>query len=197
MVPEHHAVVVIGAGWAGLSVGYKLREAGIGHVILERARVCETWRTQRWDSFRMNTPNVLTVLPGDSYDGHDPEGYMTRDDFVAMVEDYVRRNDLRVRENTRVEEVRPVENGFLVCTSSEQMNADHVVVATGNLNVPALAGTGEPVSEIRPPDRRDRVSQFGRAAGRRNTCHRVRKYRRPDRRGTGAGRAAGLPVDRA
>ena len=47
---EHHAVVVIGAGWAGLSVGYKLREAGIGHVILERARVCETWRTQRWDS---------------------------------------------------------------------------------------------------------------------------------------------------
>ena len=136
MVPEHHAVVVIGAGWAGLSVGYKLREAGIGHVILERARVCETWRTQRWDSFRMNTPNVLTVLPGDSYDGHDPEGYMTRDDFVAMVEDYVRRNDLRVRENTRVEEVRPVENGFLVCTSSEQMNADHVVVATGNLNVP-------------------------------------------------------------
>ena len=136
MVPEHHAVVVIGAGWAGLSVGYKLREAGIGHVILERARVCETWRTQRWDSFRMNTPNVLTVLPGDSYDGHDPEGYMTRDEFVAMVEDYVRRNDLPVMENTRVEEVRPVERGFLVSSSSGHMTTDHIVIATGNLNVP-------------------------------------------------------------
>lgn len=135
-MPEHHAVVVIGAGWAGVSVGYKLRQAGIDHVILERNRVCETWRTQRWDSFRMNTPNVLTVLPGDSYGGHEPEGYMSRDEFVEMVEAYVRRNDILVRENTQVEEVAPVDEGFIIRSSSGHMTADHVVVATGNLNVP-------------------------------------------------------------
>lgn len=133
---QRHEVTVIGAGWAGASVSYALKNVGIDHVVLERNRICETWRTQRWDSFRMNTPNVLTVLPGDSYIGEEPEGYMTRDDFVEMVEGYVRRNELPVRQNTEVESVLPSEGGFLVRTSSGTMQADHVVIATGNLNVP-------------------------------------------------------------
>lgn len=135
-MPERHEVVVIGAGWAGLSVGYMLGMAGLDHVILERGRICETWRTQRWDSFRMNTPNVLTVLPGDRYDGPDPEGYMARDDFVSMVEDYVRRNGLQVREGTAVEAVEPGDTGYRVEASSGSLRAAYVVVATGNLNVP-------------------------------------------------------------
>lgn len=139
-MPEYNEVIVIGAGWAGLSVGYTLDLAGIDHVILEKSRVCETWRTQRWDSFRMNTPNVLTVLPGDRYDGPEPEGYMSRDEFVKMAEEYILRNNLRVREYAEVEIVEPAKRGFLIRTSSETFLADYVVVATGNLNVPKWPG---------------------------------------------------------
>jgi putative flavoprotein involved in K+ transport len=84
----------------------------------------------------MNTPNVMTVLPGDEYDGADPEGYMTRDEFVDMVESYVRRNGLPVWQHTEVKSVRPMQDGFEICTHSETLMARHVVVATGNLNVP-------------------------------------------------------------
>lgn len=130
-----HDVAIIGAGWAGVSVSYCLANVGIGNFVLERNRICETWRNQRWQSFRMNTPNVMTVLPGDSYTGPEPEGYMTRDAFVAMVENYVRRHDIPVRENTNVESVRRVSGGFEVKTPSGVMHARSVVVATGNLNV--------------------------------------------------------------
>jgi putative flavoprotein involved in K+ transport len=128
--------VVVGAGWAGVSVSYSLSKVGIDSVVLERGRICETWRTQRWDSFRMNTPNMMTVLAGDCYDGPEPEGYMTRDDFVTMVEGYVQRNELRVREHTEVRDVQPASGGFVIDTSSGTLLADQVVVATGNLNIP-------------------------------------------------------------
>lgn len=133
---ESHEAVIIGAGWAGLSVGCMLGQDGVDYAILERDRICETWRTQRWDSFRMNTPNVLTILPGDRYQGSDPEGYMTRDEFVEMVEGYVRRNRLHVRARTEVKEVRPAGDGYVIRTSRGMIEADSVVVATGNLNVP-------------------------------------------------------------
>lgn len=129
-------VAVIGAGWAGLSVSYGLRQAGRRHVVYERARIGETWRTQRWTAFRMNTPNVMTILPGERYAGDEPEGYMTRDDFVAMVEGYARRHSLPVRENTPVFEVRPEGGSFAIGSAEGRTIARSVVVATGNLNVP-------------------------------------------------------------
>ena len=88
--------VVVGAGWAGLGVSHALKQRGLSHYVLERGRVGETWRTQRWNSFRMNTPNVQTVMPGDSYDGTDPDGVLTRDAFVALLEDFAERNGLPV-----------------------------------------------------------------------------------------------------
>lgn len=133
---EEHEVVIVGAGWAGTSVSYTLKQAGIPHLVIERHRVCETWRTQRWQSFRMNTPNVATILPGDRYQGPAPEEYMTRDEFVTMVENYVRNHDLPVREHTVVEDVRPVDEGFEIRSSGGTLRADHVVVASGNLNIP-------------------------------------------------------------
>ena len=129
-------VAIIGAGWAGVSVSYRLKQAGLRHGVFERHRLCETWRTQRWTSFRMNTPNVLTVLPGDVYGGDEPESYMTRDEFVAMVEGYARRHQLPIHENTDVVEVRPLGERFSILTTSGDFTARAVVVATGNLNVP-------------------------------------------------------------
>ncbi|MFI0848683.1 NAD(P)-binding domain-containing protein [Mesorhizobium sp. IMUNJ 23232] len=97
--------VVVGAGWAGLGVSKALKQRGINHRILERGRVGETWRTQRWDSFRMNTPNVQTVMPGDTYSGADPDGVLTRDDFVALLEDFAERNGLPLERNCTVTEL--------------------------------------------------------------------------------------------
>ncbi|WP_352805798.1 NAD(P)-binding domain-containing protein [Mesorhizobium sp. M0909] len=94
--------VVIGAGWAGLGVSHALMQRGLRHRVLERHRIGETWRTQRWDSFRINTANIQTVMPGDSYVGSDPDGAMTSGEFVAMLEDYARRHALPVETGTPV-----------------------------------------------------------------------------------------------
>ena len=140
---DRYDVVVVGAGWAGLSVSYALKQAGYRHVVYERSRICETWRSQRWASFRMNTPNVMTVLPGDRYEGSAPEGYMTRDAFVDMVETYAQRNGLPVRVRTPVRDARRAKGGFEVHTSSGTALANRLVVASGNLNVPRRPSLAE------------------------------------------------------
>ncbi len=94
--------LVIGAGHAGLAIAWYLRQAGLRFVVLERGRVAETWRSQRWDSFRLNTPNHLNRLPGMPYDGPDPDGFWHRDELIAAFEEYVRRYALPVREHSTV-----------------------------------------------------------------------------------------------
>lgn len=130
--------VVIGAGWAGLGVSYCLAERGLSHRVLERGRIGETWRAQRWDSFRMNTPNAQTVMPGDRYHGPDPSGAMTRDQFVALLEDFAGRNALPVEADTLVTELtRSEETGvYRLETSRGAFLARNVIVASGSLNCP-------------------------------------------------------------
>ncbi|WP_337441767.1 MULTISPECIES: NAD(P)-binding protein [Sinorhizobium] len=64
--------IVVGAGSAGLGVSYFLKRLGCNHQVLDRGRIGETWRTQRWDSFRLNSPTIRSILPDDSYGGPDP-----------------------------------------------------------------------------------------------------------------------------
>ena len=75
-LPRRVDTAVIGAGQAGLGVSRSLIERGIDHVVLERARIGETWRSQRWDSFRVNTPNRMNGLPDLDFDG-DPDAFPT------------------------------------------------------------------------------------------------------------------------
>jgi putative flavoprotein involved in K+ transport len=86
----------------------------------------------------MNTPNVQTVMPGDSYDGTDPEGVLTRDAFVALLEDFAERNSLPVQRDCRVIELAAgPENGvYRLTTSRGEFAARNVIVASGSLNVP-------------------------------------------------------------
>ena len=135
---DHYDVVVVGAGWAGLSVCYELVRAKISHIVIERGSVGETWRTQRWESFHMNTPNVLTVLPGDEYEGPEPEGFMNCQAFIEMLETYADRWRLPLQDQTTVENVRRIGDKFEVKSTSGTVTADKVVVATGNLNVPSI-----------------------------------------------------------
>jgi putative flavoprotein involved in K+ transport len=140
----HVAVVVIGAGHAGLAVSHGLASRGVDHVVLERGEVANTWKTERWDSLRLLTPNWQTRLPGMAYDGDDPDGFMTIPELIRFLERYAEHCDAPVRAGTEVTSVSPGDAGYVVATSGGTWEADAVVLATGAFNrpnVPALAAS--------------------------------------------------------
>ncbi len=97
--------VVIGAGHAGLAASQRLRESGLEHVVLERGEIGESWRSQRWSSFTLNTPNVMNRLPGSPYRGDQPQAFESRDAWVARLERYVAEHALPVRTHAPVTSV--------------------------------------------------------------------------------------------
>jgi len=125
---------VIGAGSAGLGVSYFLKQRGLSHQVLDRARIGETWRTQRWDSFRLNSPTIRSILPGDSYEGPNAWGAITHHKFVAYLEGYAKRHDLPVSTQTPAEELTRDNEVFRVATPRGELLARNVVVATGDQN---------------------------------------------------------------
>jgi putative flavoprotein involved in K+ transport len=137
-------VVVVGAGHAGLAVGQVLAEHGVEHVVLERGEVANTWRTERWDSLRLLTPNWQTRLPGLAYEGDDPDGFMTVAELIGLLEHYAEHCDAQVRTDTEVTSVARGDDGYVVTTTDGTWEAGAVVLATGAFNlpkVPALAAS--------------------------------------------------------
>jgi putative flavoprotein involved in K+ transport len=145
---EHHPVVVVGAGQAGLSVSYCLKELGIGHLVLEKSRIGSSWRSERWDTFCLVTPNWQCLLPGHPYAGDDPHGFMKKDAIVAYLDSYVASFEPPVREGVEVGSVTRGAGGggFEVETSGGRMTADHVIVATGGYHTPRIPGAGRALS---------------------------------------------------
>ena len=128
--------VVVGAGAAGVTASRDLMNAGVEHVVLERGQVGNTWATQRWDSFRLNTPGSMNVLLGDI----DPGEYHTRDETVALLARQC--ETLPVRMHTPVTGARRVGDVWRVTTPDDELEARTVVVASGPKNValvPAMA----------------------------------------------------------
>ena len=127
--------VVIGAGHAGLAVSKRLTDAGLEHIVLERGEIGETWRTQRWDSFRLNTPNAMIRLPGGPEHAR-PEGFLGRDAWIAELEDYARTGSLPVRTHANVTAVTAAGNdGFDVAIGGgETVHTRSVVIASGIAN---------------------------------------------------------------
>ena len=126
-------VVVVGAGQAGLATSYHLAQRGIEHVVFERGRVAEAWRTRRWDSFALNSPNWAFALPGYEYDGDDPGAFMLREELIERFSDYAHRIGTPVEEGVEVKRVSfdDVSSRYLVQTSSGDVEARAVVAATG------------------------------------------------------------------
>ena len=124
-----HDVVVIGGGQAGLAMSAVLRERGRDHVVLERHRVAERWRTERWDSLRFQFPNWSLTLPGFRYAGDDPDGFATAAEIAGLIEGYAA--DAPVREHTEVRALDREDDGFRVTTTDGGLRARRVVVATG------------------------------------------------------------------
>lgn len=123
--------LVIGAGHGGLAVSRSLDERGIEHVVLERGRIAERWRSARWDSFRLLTPNWLARLPGYAYAGPDPDGFMSAPEFVSYLEGYAEQGAAPVQESTTVLAVAPAAGGYRVDTDRGRWAAANVVIATG------------------------------------------------------------------
>jgi putative flavoprotein involved in K+ transport len=131
--------IVIGAGQAGLAMSHSLNSRGVDHVVLERGRVAERWRSERWDSLRLLTPNWMTRLPGWSYRGGEPDGFMAAADFVRYLEGYAGASHAPIQADTEVLSVRRGgASGFRVDTSRGAWDTRAVVVATGHCDVPAV-----------------------------------------------------------
>ena len=82
-------VIVVGAGQAGLGISYFLKQYNFDHVVFERGKVGETWRSQRWDSFALNTANWSNGLPGAPFPGNQPDGFGLRDELVQFFQNLI------------------------------------------------------------------------------------------------------------
>src|SRR2546426_283046 len=123
--------VVIGAGHCGLAMSRCLADRSIDHVVLERGEVANSWRTERWDSLRLLTPNWLTRLPGYAYQGDDPDGFMTRPEVIEFVDRYAKATAAPVITNTTVTSVHPQDDGYVVATDQGTWETRTIVVASG------------------------------------------------------------------
>lgn len=132
------SAVIVGAGQAGLATSQVLTRAGVDHVVLERGVIGNSWRTERWSSLRLLTPNWMTRLPGGAYAGDDPDGYMRALEFATLLEDYARAQKAPVLEQTPVVDVRRDARGFQVATDRATFRTWNVVVCTGAASRPRL-----------------------------------------------------------
>ena len=149
--------VVIGAGHAGLAVSRLLTEAGVDHVVLDRGRVAERWRTERWDSLHLLTPAWMTRLPHFRAAGTDPDAFIGSGAFVEHLEQYAASFGAPVVTGARVHEVASTDAGYRVDTDAGTWRARHVVIATGPHGRPRIpAGLDPervlPASAYRNPD---------------------------------------------
>jgi putative flavoprotein involved in K+ transport len=133
-------VVVIGGGHAGLTASHTLRAAGIDHVLLERARIGESWRSGRWDSFALNTPGSLSLLPGDKVGPGEPDAFWLRDAFADYLEQYATRLGTDIRTGVDVRRITRDDGAFSIETSAEPVRARAVIVAAGTQRAPRLPG---------------------------------------------------------
>lgn len=137
--------VVIGAGHAGLAMSRCLSERSIDHVVLERGEVANSWKTERWDSLRLLTPNWQSRLPGYGYGGNDPDGYRTMSETIVFIERYAGLISAPVQAHTRVTSVCADDHGYRVGTTDGEWRCRAVVLASGACNIPHVPAFAEAV----------------------------------------------------
>lgn len=138
---EKIETIIIGGGQAGLSISYYLCQSGHEHLVLEQAnQAANAWRNDRWDSFTLLTPNWSIKLPGNTYRGNNPDGFMTRAEIISLFEKYIENFDLPVQYNTSVIEATRLENGegYRVQTNDKIYQARNVVMGTGQFQKPKV-----------------------------------------------------------
>ena len=148
-ISNYADVIVIGAGHAGLSISYFLKQEGLNHLVFERGKVGDSWSNQRWDSFRLNTPNYVNLLPGLENNFTDADGYCSAPDFVNLLVSYMKLYNLPVIENCEVISIEKSSGSteFSVRVSENKIIKNYisgkVIIASGGQNkkcIPVFAG---------------------------------------------------------
>ena len=146
--------VVIGGGHAGLAVSRCLNDQGIDHVVLERATVANSWKTERWNSLRLLTPNWQSRLPGFSYEGDDPNGFMKLPEVINFIERYAEYISVPIELATNVTEIYHRGAGYQITTNHGSWICRSLVLATGACNVanvPSFTSSIPPsINELTP-----------------------------------------------
>ena len=147
-LPAHRGVVIVGGGQAGLAMAATLQASGVDSIVLEKHRIAHHWRTQRWDSFCLVTPNWQCRLPGFPYDGPDPKGFMPRDEIVGYIERFAAVAGADIREGVAATRLaRDPAGGFTVETTAGTISADAVVLAVSAYHVPNIPRLAERLPE--------------------------------------------------
>ncbi|TKI05191.1 flavin-containing monooxygenase [Martelella alba] len=152
--------LVIGAGQAGIAMSEHLTRLGIPHLVLEKERIAEAWRSRRWDSLVANGPAWHDRFPGMAFPNTDPDGFAPKDEIAAYFEAYARQFEAPVRTGVEVTRVCRCEGrpGFIAQTSAGVIEARHVVAATGPFQrpvIPAIAPTDPDLYQIHSADYRN------------------------------------------
>ena len=136
-----------------------LAERSIDHVVIERGEVANSWRTERWDSLRLLTPNWQSRLPDFGYEGDDPDGYRTVPEVVDFIGRYARFIAAPVQTNTVVTSVRGADDGYEVTTTQGDWRCRTLVLATGACNIPLVPSLATalppPIAQLTPHEYRN------------------------------------------
>jgi putative flavoprotein involved in K+ transport len=159
-------VIVIGAGHAGLAMSHYLSARSIDHIVLERGEVANSWRTERWDSLRLLTPNWMNTLPGKDYSGLEPNGFMNMQQVIRLISGYAANIQAPVRTRTVVLSVVQKGEGYRVHTNQGAWQTRALVIASGACNLPSIPAIHEAI-----PSSVSQISSF--------------EYRNPERLGPG------------
>ena len=133
--------MIVGGGQAGLAMSYYLGQRGLEHVILERRRVAERWRSERWDSLCFQAPNWNVRLPGFAHQAADPDAFAPRDDVVRYIEGYARAIGAPIRCGVAATALRqkPGSTRLVIETTAARFEARNVVIATGPFQIPSAS----------------------------------------------------------
>ena len=129
--------VVVGGGQAGLAMSYYLKRLRREHAVIERGRVGERWRSERWDSLRFQFPSSSIQLPGYAFQTDDPGGYVPKDEIVRFLDRYATLIDAPLRCGLAVNALRQSSTSGCLLVETEQgssFEATNVIVATGPIN---------------------------------------------------------------
>lgn len=144
MYSNFFEAIVVGAGHAGLSASYYLKRLKIPHIVFERGKIGESWRSQRWDSFALNTSNRITLLPGDTYTGDEPDCFPSAKEFAYSLEAYASKFKLPVKEHATVINISRQlgEENFIVTISENNLiktyHSRQIIICSGNQNAKKL-----------------------------------------------------------
>jgi putative flavoprotein involved in K+ transport len=140
MSAEKINTVIVGAGQAGIAMSEHLALMGVPHVVLERSRIAERWRSERWDSLVANGPAWHDRFPSLKFDNISQEAFPPKERMAQYFEDYAQMINAPVRTGVEVHQVTRLagRSGFNVLTSAGEFEADNVVAATGPFQKPSF-----------------------------------------------------------